>query len=280
MFRRRGFDVVCCPSLQTYNSGWCFLDTSQRNIDEHAADARDLDALGVLLTTWELTYFSQYASVLPLIYAAGRRLAHGDDWAAAIAREGGAAYARAAEIVGNRIPAASTFLQPGTWRRLRDSFIIRQNPFELWRAWRTEACGTVGDEILRLCNEAANCLHADEPLQFAIELHRVAVEWVRCVERAYRCYAQHDPVDCARELERGEALLERLQPGLVTAAANGGSPADPFRLEQLECKLHRALERLRALSIDTPHLPAFEVLVHDAYVPNDQAAWQTGHTPS
>ena len=100
-FREHGFDVICCPSIQTYNSGWCFLDASQRNIDQHAEDAAACDALGVLVTTWEFKCFSSYASVIPLIMAAGRRLARAEEWNAAIEAVGGPAYVRVADILGN-----------------------------------------------------------------------------------------------------------------------------------------------------------------------------------
>jgi hypothetical protein len=275
MFRQRGFDVVCCPAVHTFDAAWCFLGLTQQNIDEHAQDARDLGALGVLVTTWEFSFFTQYLTTLPVIYAAGRRLAAGTDWNAALRAEGGAAYARAADILGNRVPAVAPLLKPGTWRQLRDRFVIRQDPFYLWRAWREEACGAAGDAILGLCDEATQTLEPDAPLQFAVELHRVAVEWVRLVERAYRLYAAGQVAACATELDQGHALLERLRPGLQRAADAGGSAADLGRLDRLREKLGRAGQRLRGLGASS-FRPAFQTLVHDAYMPGDQAAWLTG----
>ncbi|MCK4343057.1 MAG: family 20 glycosylhydrolase [Phycisphaerae bacterium] len=274
-FRERGFDVVCCPNVQTYNAGWCFLAHSQRNIDEHAEEARAAGALGVLVTTWEFRHFTQYAATLPLIYAAGRRLAHGEDWTAALLGEGGGEYTQAAEILGNRIPAATKFLQPGTWRKLREYFVLRQNPFCLWNQWREEACGAAGDEILRLCAQAENLLPADNPLHFAVELHRVAVEWVRVVERASAAYANGRLSVCAQELNRSANLLERLRPGLERAAAAGGSAADVQRLQRLTQKVEQAVMRVRQLPAASAHRPAFATLVHDAHIVCDQAAWRT-----
>jgi len=274
LFREHGFDVVCCPAIHSFDAAWCFLELSQRNVDEHAVDARGLGALGVLVTTWEFSFFSQCLGVLPLIYAAGLRLAHRTDWAAALVAEGGSAYARAAEILGQRIPASSEFLKPGTWRQLREHFVIRQNPFYLWERWRAEAAGSVGDDILRLCDEAARDLPAEHPLQFAVELHRVAIGWVRLVERAYRHYAAGDIAACLNELEEGHALLERLRPGLDRAAAAGGSTADLARLDLMREKLKRVGERIRWLPLSS-YRPAFQTIVHDAYVPGDQAAWPT-----
>ena len=309
MFRTRGFDVVCCPSVQSYNSGWCFLSQTQRNIDEHAEDARAAGALGVLVTTWEYSYFTQYATMLPVVYAAGRRLARGDEWAAALAGEGGESYARAAELLGNRIPAAATLLAPGTWRQLRDCFVIRQNPFYLWQNWRTEACGPAGDEILSLCDEADAALRTpalgdtppacrstdqttdqrsvpqvpllgvpgeEEPLRGAVMLHRVAVRWVRLVERAYGAYAAGHLSDCVRELEGGITLLESLRPSLEHAVSVGGSTADLRRLDVLLEKVERACARIRELAAGSIHRPAFAILTHDGFVSGDQTAWRTG----
>jgi len=275
MFREHGFDVVCCPSVQTYNSGWCFLGESLRNIDEHAEDARAAGALGVLVTTWEFSFFTQYPTTLPLIYAAGRRLAGGTDWPSAIAAAGGPGYARAAEVLGDQIPAAAPFLRPGTWRQFRDHLVIRQNPFQLWLAWRAEACGAAGDAILRLCDEAEKHLPPDSPLRFAVELHRVGVEWVRLAEQAYQAYAAGHLGDCVNLLDRGAQALNRLRYGLERAAARGGSAADVRRLELLMGKIKGASQRVRALGEHGAYRPAFETLTHDAYVSGDQAAWRT-----
>lgn len=274
MLRERGFDVICCPSVQSFNSGWCFLDETRRNIDEHAEDVRRLGTLGVLVTTWEFTYFSAFESVAPLALAAGRRLSAGADWRAAIAAEGGEAYAQAAEILGVQVPAAAKLLAPGTWRLLREHFVMRQNPFSLWNAWRSEACGAAGDEILRLLDAASAALPAEHVLRFPIELHRVAVEWVRCVERAYRRYEARDVSGCAAELDAGLEQLETLRPHLARIAAEGGSRADPARLDRLNAKAREVYERLRALAASSNWRPAFETLTHDLHIPGDQAAWR------
>jgi hypothetical protein len=274
MLRERGFDVICCPSIQSYNSGWCFLDETRHLIDEHADDARRLGALGVLVTTWEFTYFSTFESVAPLVFAAGRRLAAGDDWRSATAFEGGEAYAQAAEILGVQVPAAARLLAPGSWRLLREHLVMRQNPFSLWRMWRGEACGPVGDEILRRLDAASGLLPAEHALRFPIELHRVAVEWVRLVEHAAQAYSAGNLPSCAAILEDGPQLLERLRPHLTRVAEGGGSRADLARLDRLQVQARATCDRLRALPADGPWRPAFETLVHDRCIPGDQAAWR------
>jgi hypothetical protein len=276
LFREHGFDVVCCPSVQTYNSAWCFLDDTQRNIDEHAADAKAAGALGVLLTTWEASFFSQYATFWPVVFAAGRRLARGEDWRSALIAESSLPYAEVAAILGQRIPATSAFLAPGTWRKLRDGLVVRQNPFVLWREWRDEACGPIGDTLLGFCDQAAKLIDGHEPMHFAIELHRVAIEWVRLVESAYRAYEAGNTDRCVELLRTGQPLLERLRPGLVRAVSEGGSRADLSRLDVLQNKVRTVLQRLEALPRSSAYRPAFEVLTHDRYVSGDQGAWGTG----
>jgi hypothetical protein len=276
LFRGRGFDVVCCPSVQTYNSGWCFLGETQRNIDEHAEDARACGALGVLVTTWEYCWFTQYRATLPVILAAGRRLARREDWTAALTAEGGAGYTAAAELLGNEIPAVSRFLKAGTWRQLRDRLVIRQNPFWLWKDWRDEACGATGDAVLELADRADRMLSPEEPLRFAVDLHRIAVQWVRAVEEAYQAYRRRDREQCVRVLQEAKAILSRLRPGLLLARAEGGSDADVRRLGLLLEKVDRAGARVSGTGPLGVALPGFETLLHDAYVAGDQAGWRCG----
>lgn len=278
MFHQRGFDVVCCPAVHTFDASWCFLELTQGNIDEHAQDAESLGALGVLVTSWEMSYFTQYLNTLPIIYAAGRRLSRGEDWAAALTAAGGASYALAADIIGRQLPATASFLKPGTWRQLREHWVIRLDPFRLWRIWRNEACGQAGGEILRLCAAAERELEGNCPLHFAIELHRVAVLWVRAAEAAQQAYTRGDLDGCARQLEHGQSLHERLRPGLERARDAGGSVGDVARLERLIDKIKGAVQRVRALPAG-PYRPAFETLTHDAYISGDQAAWTTA-TPA
>lgn len=279
LFRSRGFDVVCCPSVQTYNSGWCFLDETQRNIDEHAEDAAELGALGVLVTTWEQTYFTNYEATMPLVYAAGRRLGANIPWDDAIRAEAGDEFLAVASWLGREIPAASAFIAPGTWRHLRERLIMRDNPFELWRYWRDDACGAPGDRILELSSNASAAISADHPLQFPILLHRIAVEFVRAADRAAHSYAARHFDGCDAELRAAGDLLETLRPGLIAAADAGGSSADPHRLTKLIERTHAARSRVAALKPTSLHLPAFETLLHNFYTPNAQAAWRTGDDP-
>lgn len=281
-FREAGFEVVCCPSVQTYNSGWCFLDATQRNIDEHAEDARALGAEGVLLTTWEFTFFSHYAAIYPLIFAAGLRLSRGRDWVEAIRELGGETYAEIADILGRQIPAASEFLRPGTWRSLRDRLVIRQNPFELWKAWRKEACSSAGDEILRMCEHAVERMgrcdspHARE-LWLPVWLHHLGLHWVREIEAAYTEYSRHKLPEAAQRISQAtRERFARLRFELRRIADEGGSRADVHRVERLLAEIASVTRRIWELDREVNWLPSFETIVHANYARGDQAAWRTG----
>ena len=80
---------MCCPAVRSYDSGWCFLDDTRRVIDDHGEVVRRAGAEGVCVCAWEFFGFSSFASVVPLIMAAGRRLALGDEWKEAIEQEAG-----------------------------------------------------------------------------------------------------------------------------------------------------------------------------------------------
>jgi hypothetical protein len=73
-FKDRGFEVVCCPTLQTYNAVWFHLHQSEENVRQAAKAAQDLDAFGVCVTTWECALMGNYETLLPAIKASGEIL--------------------------------------------------------------------------------------------------------------------------------------------------------------------------------------------------------------
>jgi len=69
-----GFEVVCCPTLQTYNAAWMHLEQSEKNVRDHIRTANELGAYGVCVTTWENDLFGSYETLLPAIHACGKLL--------------------------------------------------------------------------------------------------------------------------------------------------------------------------------------------------------------
>jgi hypothetical protein len=74
MFREKGYDVVYCPALHTYNATWLHLPQSEENVREHAMAAVRDQAFGVCVTTWECALFGNYETILPAIRACGKML--------------------------------------------------------------------------------------------------------------------------------------------------------------------------------------------------------------
>jgi tetratricopeptide (TPR) repeat protein len=70
----RGFDVVCCPALHTYNATWFHLMQSEQNVRRISEDAATMGAYGVCVTTWENGLFGAYDTLLPAIRACGQIL--------------------------------------------------------------------------------------------------------------------------------------------------------------------------------------------------------------
>jgi hypothetical protein len=68
------FDVVTCPSLQTYNATWLHIAQSASNVLQHASEATALGAYGICVTTWECGLLGNYDTIAPAIRASGKML--------------------------------------------------------------------------------------------------------------------------------------------------------------------------------------------------------------
>lgn len=274
MFRERGYEVVLCSAVRSYDANWCYLDETQRVIDAHTEEAGRAGVAGQLVCAWEFFGFSSLDSVLPVIMAAGRRIARGESWERAIATEGGEDYARGAEILGSQIPGLSPFLAPGGWRALREPLAKHGDPLRLWRAWREEAAGRTGDAILKALDETDGVLGPESPLLFPAAYHRAAIEWVRLAERAAARYARGDVDGSAELLGQGERVFAGLQAGLRKIASGGGSVADLGRLDRVLEAIEEAAARVRSAPPEGGGRPAFEIVTQAGHTPGDQASWQ------
>ncbi|MDQ2987390.1 MAG: family 20 glycosylhydrolase [Armatimonadota bacterium] len=268
-FRDAGFDVVCCPAVRSYDSAWCHLDATYENVDAHSSASEQIGALGVFVTTWEFSYFTNYFSTLPIIFAAGRRLG-GESWEDALLAEGGDEFVQMADIVGRKIEETTPFLASGQWRKIRQNMVLSQDPFRLWRVWREEACGPVGDRILEL----AGSVTASSPeIRYPAEFYAFCVNWVRSCEHAYRHYKMGETESAANVLKAAADSFDTLIDWMGHFSSLGGSAADVHRAMRLKI---RVIDVASAVSGLQKYLPAFEILSHPAYIPGDQAAWRTG----
>lgn len=71
VFVREGFEVVACPSLQTFNAPWLHVPESTHNIAKVVEDAWSMGLYGVCLTTWECGLMGAYDTLFPAIRAVG-----------------------------------------------------------------------------------------------------------------------------------------------------------------------------------------------------------------
>lgn len=271
MFRENGFDVVCCPALHTFDSHWCHWDLSKQNIDDHISASAD--SLGVCVTTWELTYLTNYDSVMPLIYTAGRRL-NGENWDSALLIEGGEEYANVTETLGNKIPALSQYLAPGKWRKLRNAILMKRDPFLLWKEWKDEACGEIGDKILQLCDSIDASVAKQFRLESTIELLRFAIFCVRFIENMRLEYEARDeplPTKWGPFNVAADKLMKTIPQSIDNLTSQ-----DAYRISNF-------CDRLTAIQAILDHVfyrigkdwsrPSWETLIRRGYIPGDQAAW-------
>jgi hypothetical protein len=75
MFQDRGFEAVCCPTLQNYNASWFHIPQSEDNVRQAIESAVELNAFGICVTTWECGLFGNYETMLPAIEACGHLIA-------------------------------------------------------------------------------------------------------------------------------------------------------------------------------------------------------------
>ena len=269
MFRANGFEVVCCPALHTFDSHWCHWNLSKQNIDDHIAASSD--ALGVCVTTWELTYLTNYDSVMPLIFSAGRRL-NGEDWDSALLAEGGEEYAKATEILGNQIPALSSYLAPGKWRKLRNAILMKRDPFLLWKEWREDACGKIGDEILRLCDSINETAAKAYRLQISILLLKFAVHFVRNIEEMRTDYEQNIETDQSKF----KSSISEFRKLTLCDKKTSSLEISRFIIFTSQIgAVMQTLEKVQKMYGNGPNRPAWETLIRPGYIPGDQAAWFT-----
>ncbi|HVT13938.1 MAG TPA: family 20 glycosylhydrolase [Fimbriimonadaceae bacterium] len=276
-FQDRGFEVVCCPSLQTYNAAWFHLEQSEENVRQAASAAGELDAHGVCVTTWECALLGNYETLIPAIKASGRMLAK-------TSAEGTflAAYGEESERHGEwaRLMAVELQKLGGVFGHsqirssLKARLLLQANPFLAWLHHHEELTGEAGDQALAILEKAIH-VAPNGAYRGVSEFVKGAVEFVRYADQARQAYANGLPGVAAASLAPCRQIFENLEKIARATYFNiGGSLADIERCRVAREHVERVVKRIKEYGDGSlGYLPAFEHLTHHRFVPHDQGAW-------
>ena len=265
-----GFEVVACPTLQTYNSVWAHVEPSEANIREVSQDALDLGLKGVCLTTWECALFGAYDTLLPLVKAA-RPMMDNPQGAPSF----DSSLSAWAHLMGIELSKlGGVFSADGHRNRLKCRLLLYGNPFLAWMHHHRELSGGIGEAALELCARAL--LATDDEGEKGVTLFvRGAVEFVRIAEAAHRHYANDEPELAVRALAPLRQLFDTLE--LVanrTVKRIGGSQADAERCRMAKKHVETVITRIQRYGRrELGYLPSFDIITHPHFVPHDQACW-------
>lgn len=278
-FADRGFQVVGCPALHTYNATWLHVRDSEKNVRDVASDVERMGLHGVCVTTWECGLFGSYDTLLPSLRAAGRLLASGssapeDRFLAAYAEES-PGLGEWARLMGVELQeAGGTFKFGGIRSSLKVRLLLNANPFLAWLHHANELSGPVGDAALATIEKAMKVAPGDAEKGICL-FGRSAIEFVRLAEEARKEYAAGRPEGAIAKLQPTRQLFDDLAAvARRTHERIGGSLADVERCRVAKEHVERVIQRIRQYGDGSlGYLPAFEHLTHHKFVPHDQAAW-------
>lgn len=275
-FMDAGFEVVYCPSIQTYNAAWMHLPESERNIRDHVAAANADAAYGVCVTTWECGLFGNYETLLPAIRSAGRMLSgDGDGGFVHAYLELGENAEEWARIMGTELQeAGGIFAYSGRRSSLKCRLLLYSNPFLLWRFHADELCGEVGERALEIM-ERAIAFSPDAAYRGVSEFVKLSIEFVRFAEESHRLYALGLPGEATAALIPCRQVFENLVK--IAKATNlriGGSLADVERCYVAQRHVETVIRRIKSYGDGSlGYLPSFETITHPKFMPHDQANW-------
>jgi len=265
-FVEAGYEVVCCPTLHTYNSTWLNAEQAEENVRDAHAAAAELDA-GFCLTTWECGLFGNYETLLPAIRwgceANGPLLDAYDearDW-----------Y----ELMGEQLVGLGGMFAAGRIRSsLKCRLLLYGNPFLAWLHHHEELSGSTGDAALEIARQAIRVAPNSDYRGVAVFLEK-AIEFVRCADQSRQAYAQELPGIAVSALAPCRQLFDELEKVAVASNLNaGGSLADVARCRQAKSHVETVIRRIRDYGAgQLGYLPAFEAITHPQFCPHDQACW-------
>jgi len=299
-FQEKGFEVVCCPAIHTYNATWCHLPQSEQNVRDHVAAAQELDAHGVCVTTWECGLFGNYETLIPAIRASGNLLnspppTAGDGsggegetdsnqdynslteapaFLAEYTKES-EQYADWARLMGCELQkVGGTFAFGGIRSSIKVRLLLNANPFLCWLHHQEELTGEIGTKALEVFDHAISAAPGVAARGVA-EFGRLAIDFVRFADQARQAYAQGLPGVAVASLTPCRQIFENLEKIAKATHLNvGGSLADIERCKVAREHVERVIRRIRDYGDGSlSYLPAFEHITHPKFVPHDQAAW-------
>lgn len=280
-FVEAGFNVCCCPTLHVYNAAWMHLPQSERNVRDAVSAAKELQAAGVCVTTWEGALMANYETLFPAIIAAGKLLdrseggggAYADELEApALLAEYEGEWARLMGVELNKL--GGPFSYSGTRSGLKCRLLLYSNPFLAWMHHSEDLCGEIGARALEIAQQAS--FHSPDAnaravCQFVIK----AIEFVRFADQARQAYSQGLPGVACSALAPCRQIFEDLE---KTARANhincGGSLADIHRCRRAREHVETVIRRIKEYGDGSlGYLPAFEIITHPKFMPHDQGCW-------
>jgi len=293
VFREAGYDVVYCPTLQTYNASWLHLPQSEANTVAHIRAAAVDNVLGMCLTTWECGLFGNYETLLPAIRTAGNwmvspatmptdeptsddrttyRDATGFQRGYLAASERHEEWAR---LMGSELQnAGGIFTYTGIRSSLKCRLLLYSNPFLFWRHHGEALSSEVGARALEILDHAIS-VAPDVAYRGVSEFVRSAIEFARYAESAHLLYAAGIPGQAAAALMPCRQVFENLA---KIAKSNhlriGGSLADIERCVIAQRHVEVVIRRIKDYGDGAlGYLPSFETITHPKFVPHDQANW-------
>lgn len=278
LFTKRGFEVVYCPALHTYNASWLHLAQSEQNVRDHAIAAREDGVFGVCVTTWELALFGNYETLLPAIRASGGLLQDPFADHSAFLRayeEESTDHRTFADLVGIKLEELGGFF---AFSQIRSSMkcrlLLYSNPFLFWLRNREEILSDTGAKALKLL-EHAIAIAPNASYRGSAEFIRLGMEFVKFAEESHQHYAAGRPGEAATALIPCRQIFENLAKIAKGNVINiGGSQADVERCLAARDHVEKVMRRVKEYGDGSlGYLPSFETLSHPKFIPHDQGNW-------
>jgi Glycosyl hydrolase family 20, catalytic domain len=276
-YMEQGYDVVTCPTIQTYNAGWMHVEESEANIREHVEVQAEIDTFGICVTTWEMALFATYETMIPAIRAAGYML-QGEGEEGRLLKSYGTeseSHEVWARLMGVDLPdCGGIFGHSDIRSSLKCRLLLYGNPFLLWLRNREDLCGEPGTKALAILDHAIS-VAPNAGYRGVSEFVRMAIEFVRAAELAHQAYAERHVGAAQTHLMVGRQIFESLE---KIAKANfirfGGSRADIERCRMAREHIERVMRRIKQYGDESlGYLPSFETITHPNFTPYDQGNW-------